>query len=127
MAKTTKSTKKPTRKASSKLPTALKENMVIASADLDAHLKQMTEKLNALGISADTGSIVLAGRFSNGSRWVQVNISTGEFARLGRNGPLPSQRRRCTSIRRCSSSTITSRSAPTCSRRSVRTPRLKSN
>ena len=80
MAKTTKSTKKPTRKASSKLPTALKENMVIASADLDAHLKQMTEKLNALGISADTGSIVLAGRFSNGSRWVQVNISTGGFA-----------------------------------------------
>jgi hypothetical protein len=82
MAKTTKTTKKPMRKATSKLPAALKamENLVIATADLDVHLTQMTEKLNALGISADTGSIVLAGRFSDGSRWVQVNISSGGFA-----------------------------------------------
>ena len=63
MAKTTKTTRKPMRKATSKLPAALKamENMVIATADLDVHLKQMTERLNAAGISADLGSIVLAG------------------------------------------------------------------
>jgi hypothetical protein len=82
MAKTTKATKKPMRKATSKLPAALKamESMVIATADLDVHLKQMTERLNAAGISADLGSIVLAGRFSDGSGWVQVNISSGGFA-----------------------------------------------
>jgi len=70
------------RKATSKLPAALKamENLVIATADLDVHLMQMTEKLNALRIGADAGSIVLAGRFSDGSRWVQVNISSGGFA-----------------------------------------------
>ena len=84
--KTTKTTKQPMRKATSKLPAALKamDNLVIATADLDVHLTQMTEKLNALGISADTGSIVLAGRFSDGSRWVQVNISSGGF---GSNWP----------------------------------------
>jgi hypothetical protein len=54
--------------------------MVIATGDLDVHLKQMTERLNAAGISADLGSIVLAGRFSDGSGWVQVNISLGGFA-----------------------------------------------
>jgi len=77
-----KTTKKPMRKATSKLPAALKamENMVIATADLDVDLKQMTERLNAAGISADLGSIVLAGRFSDGSGWVQVNISSGGFA-----------------------------------------------
>jgi hypothetical protein len=77
-----KTTKKPMRKATSKLPAALKamENMVIATADLDVHFKQMTEILNAAGISADLGSIVLAGRFSDGSGWVQVNISSGGFA-----------------------------------------------
>jgi hypothetical protein len=82
MAKATKTTKKPMRKATPKLPAAFKamENLSIATADLDVHLTQMTEKLNALGISADTGSIVLAGRFSDGSRWVQVNISSGGFA-----------------------------------------------
>jgi hypothetical protein len=75
-----KTTKKPIRKTTTKLPPALKENMVIATADLDVHLKQMTDRLNAAGIGADTGSIVLAGRFSDGSRWVQVNISSGGFA-----------------------------------------------
>jgi hypothetical protein len=70
------------RKATSKLPGALKamENIVIDTADLDVHLKQMTERLNAAGISLDTGSILLAGRFSDGSGWVQVNISSGGFA-----------------------------------------------
>jgi hypothetical protein len=55
MAKTTKTAKKPMRKGTSKLPAALKamESMVIATADLDVHLKQMTERLNAAGISAD--------------------------------------------------------------------------
>jgi hypothetical protein len=65
-----KTIKKPIRKTTTKLPPTLKENMVIATADLDVHLKQMTERLNAAGIGADTGSIVLAGRFSDGSRWV---------------------------------------------------------
>jgi len=87
MAKTTKksmrkATTKPMRKTATKLPPALKamENMVIDTADLDVQLKQMTEKLNAAGISVDLGSIVLAGRFSDGSRWVQVNIGSTGFA-----------------------------------------------
>jgi hypothetical protein len=69
MAKTTKkrmskSTKKPMRKAATKLPPALKamENMVIDTANLDVHIKQVTERLKADGIGADTGYVLSAGR-----------------------------------------------------------------
>jgi hypothetical protein len=57
-----KTTKKPVRKAAAKQPPALKamENMVIKTADLEVHLKQVTERLNAAGISSDIGSIAYA-------------------------------------------------------------------
>ena len=76
------------RKATSKLPGALKamENIVIDTADLDVHLKQMTESLNSAGIGVDTGYVALAGRDSAGSGWVQVNISSARF----RQQPAPS-------------------------------------
>jgi hypothetical protein len=124
-----KTTKKPMRKATSKLPAALNamENMVIATAALDVHLKQVTERLNAAGISADLRSIVLVGRFSDGSGWVQVNISSGGFASTWPEWAFGVAEGRCTSIRirRCSSFTIISRSATTCSRRSARTLQLE--
>jgi hypothetical protein len=86
MAKTTKkrmskSTTKPMRKTPTKLPPALKamENMVIDTADLDVHIKQVTERLKADGISAATGYVTLAGRDSSGSGYVWVNLSSGGF------------------------------------------------
>jgi hypothetical protein len=103
MAKTTKTTKKPMRKATSKLPAALKamENIVVDAADLDVHLKQMMERLNAAGISLDTGYVALAGRFSDGSGWVQVNISSGGFASTWPEWAFGVAEGRCTSIRSC--------------------------
>jgi hypothetical protein len=56
------------------------ENMVIGTADLDVHLKRVTERLNAAGIGSELGSIAYAGRTSSGSGQVQVNISSGGFA-----------------------------------------------
>jgi hypothetical protein len=77
MAKTAK--KKPMSKAAA---AALKEmeNLLIRTAELDVHIKQMTQKLNNAGISSDIGFIVYAGRSSSGSGQVQVNISSGGFA-----------------------------------------------
>jgi hypothetical protein len=77
MAKTAK--KKPMSKAAA---AALKEleNLVIKTAELDVHTKQVTERLKAAGISSDIGSIAYAGRASSGSGQVQVNISSGGFA-----------------------------------------------
>ena len=59
MAKTAK--KKPMSKAAA---AALKEleNLVIKTAELDVHTKQVTERLKAAGLSSDIGSIAYAGR-----------------------------------------------------------------
>jgi hypothetical protein len=86
MAKTTKkrmskSTKKPMRKTATKLPPALKaiENMVFDTANLDVHIKQVTERLKADGIGADIGYVTLAGRYSDGSNYVWLAVSSGGF------------------------------------------------
>ena len=70
-----KTTKKLTRKTATKLPPALKamENMV-TDTDPDVHIKQVTERLNAAGISSDIGYVSFAGRNSDGSGWVNVVI-----------------------------------------------------
>jgi hypothetical protein len=80
MAKTTRKTAR--NKSAAKLPPVLKamENTVVKSAELDVHLKQVTEKLAAAGLASDVGYIAYAGRSSTGSGQVQVNINSGGFA-----------------------------------------------
>jgi hypothetical protein len=77
MAKTAK--KKPMSKAAAAALEEL-ENLVIKTAELDVHTKQVTERLKAAGLGSDIGSIAYAGRASSGSGQVQVNISSGGFA-----------------------------------------------
>jgi hypothetical protein len=69
-------------KSAAKFSPALKamENTVVKVADLDIHLKRMTERLAAAGLAADIGYIAYAGRSSTGSGQVQVNISSGGYA-----------------------------------------------
>jgi len=69
--------KKPMSKAAAAALKAM-ENMVIPTADLDAHIEQLGEKLKAAGIGSELGSILLAGRTPSGS-WVSVNISSGSY------------------------------------------------
>jgi len=79
MAKTTKkSTTKPIRKTTTKLPPALKENMAIETADLDVHIEQMTERLNAAA-STDIGDVIMAGRNPDGSGRVLLQIGSTRF------------------------------------------------
>lgn len=80
MAKTTRKTVM--RKSAAKLPPALRamENAVVASGELDAHIRQVTETLAAARVASDVGHIAYAGRSSTGSGQVQVNINSGGFA-----------------------------------------------
>jgi hypothetical protein len=59
------------------------ENMVLETADLDVQLKQVRERLNAVGIkNVEVGSIALAGRNSTGSGQVVVSISSGTYGSI---------------------------------------------
>jgi hypothetical protein len=103
-----KTTKKPMRETTAKLPPALKamENMAIDTADLDVYIKQLTEKLNPAGISASICYVAMAGRNIDGSNTVQVNIGSN-----GYGSPWPElfyrvAEGRSTSISSCCSPTI---------------------
>jgi hypothetical protein len=68
--------KKPISKAAAAALKAM-ENMVIKTEDFGVHIEQVREKLKPAGIFSNEGTIFYAGRKPDGSRWVNVLLSTG--------------------------------------------------